>query len=219
LTVPVAISDPKLAKAYAHPLRIQILGLLDNRVASPREIASELGTPLSNTSYHVRQLLALGFVELVSRTARRGAIEHHYTARVRPTIPDESWANLPPIVKRAIADGNVQRTLKRVVAATQEGGFDRAEAHHSHTAGRLDLRGWKELATDINWMLRRAEEVVEESEERLAGDPDAETIPATIVLMQFEGPGRKAPPGHRGKGAPRHDDEPELELDELSDLG
>jgi DNA-binding transcriptional ArsR family regulator len=219
LTVPVAISDPKLAKAYAHPLRIQILGLLDNRVASPREIASELGTPLSNTSYHVRQLLALGFVELVSRTARRGAIEHHYTARVRPTIPDESWAGLPPIVKRAIADGNVQRTLGRVVVATQEGGFDRVEAHHSLTAGQLDLVGWKELADDINWMLRRTEEVVDESEARLADNPDAEPIQATIVLMQFESPGRKGAPSGPAKAGPGREDLPELELDDASDLG
>ena len=192
LTIPVDITDPKLAKAYAHPLRIRILGVLDNRVASPREIASELGTPLSNTSYHVRQLLALGFVELVGRTARRGAIEHHYTAKFRPTIPDDGWADLPPIVKRAIADGNVQRTLTRVVAATREGGFDRAEAHHSHTAGQLDEEGWKTLAREMNALLKRAEAVVEESEARLAQDPEAEAIDATIVLMQFEGPGAAA---------------------------
>jgi DNA-binding transcriptional ArsR family regulator len=188
LTIPVDITDPKLAKAYAHPLRIQILGVLDNRVASPREIASELGTPLSNTSYHVRQLLALGFVELVGRTTNRGAIEHHYTAKFRPTIPDDGWADLPAIVKRAIADGNVQRTLTRVVAATREGGFDRAEAHHSHTAGQLDEKGWKTLAREMNRLLKRAETVVEESEARLAADPEAQPIDATIVLMQFEGP-------------------------------
>ena len=94
MTVPIEITDPRLARAYAHPLRIQILALLDNRIASPREIAEELGSPLSNTAYHVRQLVGLGLVELVRRTARRGAIEHHYTARVRPTITDEGWEKL-----------------------------------------------------------------------------------------------------------------------------
>ncbi|MBV9212474.1 MAG: hypothetical protein JOZ25_02385, partial [Actinobacteria bacterium] len=39
LTVPVDITDPRIAKAYAHPLRIHILGMLDDRVASPSEIA------------------------------------------------------------------------------------------------------------------------------------------------------------------------------------
>jgi DNA-binding transcriptional ArsR family regulator len=192
LTVPVDINDPKLAKAYAHPIRIEILTLLDNRVASPKEIAREIGAPLSNTSYHVRQLVALGFLELVGRTARRGAIEHHYTARVRPTITDEGWAKLPAIVKRAIAGGNVQRTINRVVAATEQGGFDREEAHHSHTAGRLDLEAWATLSSEMAGWLERTERIVEESAARLRDDPHAEAIDATVVLMQFEGPKPKA---------------------------
>lgn len=192
MTVPVDINDPKLAKAYAHPLRIEILTLLDNRVASPKEIAREIGAPLSNTSYHVRQLVALGFLELVGRTARRGAIEHHYTARVRPTITDEGWAKLPAIVKRAIAGGNVQRTINRVAAATEEGGFDRDDAHHSLTAGRLDARGWAELSREMAGWLERAERIVEESEARLGDDPHAEALETSVVLMQFEGPKRKA---------------------------
>jgi DNA-binding transcriptional ArsR family regulator len=199
LTVPVDINDPKLAKAYAHPLRIEILTLLDNRVASPKEIAREIGAPLSNTSYHVRQLVSLGFLELVGRTARRGAIEHHYTARVRPTITDEGWAKLPAIVKRAIAGGNVQRTINRVVAATEEGGFDRDDAHHSHTAGRLDMEGWTELSREMAAWLERAERIVDESEARLRDDPHAEELETTVVLMQFEGPKKKA--GKRGKAA------------------
>src|SRR5437763_4813839 len=192
LTVPIEITDPRLARAYAHPLRIQILGLLDNRIASPREIAEELGSPLSNTAYHVRQLVGLGLVELVRRTARRGAIEHHYTARVRPTITDEGWARLPAILKRAIADGNVQRTLDRVVSATQQGGFDRKDSHHSLTAGRLDQEGWTALSQDLARMLKRIEKDVAQSEGRLHKDPEKTAIAATIVLMQFEGPDLEA---------------------------
>jgi DNA-binding transcriptional ArsR family regulator len=212
LTVPVDITDPKLAKAYAHPLRIQILTLLDDRVASPKEIAAELGTPLSNTSYHVRQLVSLGFLDLVGRTPRRGAIEHHYTARIRPTITDEGWARLPEVVKRAIAGGNVQRTISRVAAATEEGGFDRDDAHHSHTAGRLDLQGWTELTREMAAMLTRAERIVEESEARLADDPHAEALETTVVLMQFEGPSRKA--GRRRRSARKASVRGSIELDE-----
>src|SRR5256714_7732515 len=142
VTAPIDITDPKLVRAYAHPLRRQILGLLDNRTASPSEIAEELGTPLSNTSYHVRQLLALGLVELVRRTARRGAIEHHYTARVRPITTDEAWAQLPEIVKRAVIDGWLQQTISHLLAAAEEGGFNREDTHHTRSAGPLDEKGW-----------------------------------------------------------------------------
>src|SRR5205823_3521222 len=169
-------------------------------------------------AYHVRQLVGLGLVELVRRTARRGAIEHHYTARVRPTITDEGWAALPAILKRAIADGNVQRTLDRVVSATQQGGFDRKDSHHSLTSGRVDKEGWKALSSDLARMLKRIEKVVADSEARLDREPQKPAIHATVVLMQFEGPNQEAlASGHSPEGTGlRKDaaDDPDLELDD-----
>jgi len=219
LTIPLDITDARIVRAYAHPLRIHILGLLDNRVASPREIAAELGTPLSNTAYHVRQLVALGLVELVGRRARRGAIEHHYTAKVRPTITDEGWAQLPDIVKRAVLDGWLQQTLTHVVAAAAAGGFHREDAHHSRTAGPLDTKGWKVVSRELASSLKRIEQAFEDSRARLAKDPDAEGVEATVVLMQCEGPKPKSVTGRRSEEkAPGHreaNDAPELELDDV----
>jgi DNA-binding transcriptional ArsR family regulator len=191
LTVPVDINDPKLAKAYAHPLRIEILTLLDNRVASPKEIARELGTPLSNTSYHVRQLASLGLVELVDRATRRGAIEHYYTASFRPKITDEGWAALPSIVKRSVIGGGLQQAMSHVAAAAKQGGFDRDDIHFSRTAGRLDAEGWSEIEREMVALLERVEAIVEASEARLEADPELEGEEATALMMLFAGPGRK----------------------------
>ena len=219
MTIAVDITDPKLARAYAHPLRIQILGLLDNRTASPRQIAAELGAPLSNTAYHVRQLVLLGLVELVSRTARRGAIEHHYTAKVRPTITDEGWAELPSIVKRAIVGGLLEQSISHVLNAAQEGGFDREDAHHSRTAGPLDTKGWKVVSRELASSLKRLEQAFEDSRARLAKDPNSEGVEATVVLMQCEGPKPKSVAGRRsGEKASGHrdaNDAPELDLDDV----
>jgi DNA-binding transcriptional ArsR family regulator len=188
LTVPIDITDPRVVKAYAHPLRAHILGLLDNRVASPREIATELDTPLSNTAYHVRQLASLGLVELVGRSVKRGAIEHHYTAKVRPTITDEGWAKLPEIVKRASISGSLQHGVAQMVAAVEEGGFDRDDIHYSRTAGKLDEKAWKAISRELSRTLERVERLVEESAARLADDPDLEAEDATVILMHFSGP-------------------------------
>lgn len=188
VTIPIDITDPRLVKAYAHPLRVHILGLLDNRVASPSEIAEELGTPLSNTSYHVRQLASLGLVELVERAARRGAIEHYYTAKVRPKITDDAWAALPAILKRAVIGGGLQQAVAHIAAAAQQGGFDRDDIHFSRTAGRLDAPGWKAVERELVGVLERIERVVEESEARLADDPNREAEDATILMMLFAGP-------------------------------
>jgi DNA-binding transcriptional ArsR family regulator len=190
LTVPVDITDARLIKAYAHPLRLQILSLLDNRVASPKQIAAELETPLPNTAYHVRQLASLGLVQLVRRTARGGAIEHHYTAKVRPTVPDEVWATLPDIVKRAYSSGTLQQAITQMVAAADDDGFLAEDSHFSRSPGRVDAKGWSAISRELLKTLGRVERIVEESEARLASGPEEEGINASVVMAFFE----QAPP-------------------------
>src|SRR3954464_12644437 len=97
------ITDPRLAKALAHPLRLEILRHLGDRTASPSEIAAEIGAPLTNVSYHVRKLRSLGLIKLVKKTPKRGVIEHYYSAKPRPTLSEEAWAGTPDVVKEAIA--------------------------------------------------------------------------------------------------------------------
>ena len=62
--------------------------LLNERVASPSELADELGEPLGNVSYHMRRLAELECIELVRTTPVRGALEHHYRATARPVFGD-----------------------------------------------------------------------------------------------------------------------------------
>ena len=215
MTVPIDITDPKLVKAYAHPLRIRILNVLDDRVASPSEIADELATPLSNTSYHVRQLAALGLVRLVNRTARRGAIEHYYTASVRPTITDEGWAKLPQIVKRAHFGGILQTAIAHVVSAAELGGFDRDDIHYSRTTGRLDGDAWRAIGQELGGVLERIDAIVAESDARLSADPDAEWEDATVLMMLFAGPPAKARPADAPSQPVRQD---ELDADGIPDF-
>jgi DNA-binding transcriptional ArsR family regulator len=187
LTSPIDLTDPRLVKAIAHPLRLRILGALNDRVASPSEIAEELGTPLSNTSYHVRQLATLGFLKLVDRAARRGAIEHYYTATVRPTVTDEAWARVPQILKRAMVTSGLQQGVAHIAAAAEAGGFDRDDVHYSRTSGRLDPEGWEAVASELASLLARLDAIFAESESRLlVSDTSAEDT--TVILMQFAGP-------------------------------
>ena len=204
MTVPVDITDARLIKAYAHPLRIQILSLLDNRVASPKQIAEELDTPLPNTAYHVRQLASLGLVKLVRRTARGGAIEHHYTAKVRPTIPDEVWADLPEIVRRAFTSGGLQQALPLLMQAADGGGFLDEHSHFSRTPARLDQKGWTAISRELLKTLDRVEKLVMESEDRLAKNPSDDGITANVVMAFFEEPERKVVEERRpGDATPR----------------
>jgi DNA-binding transcriptional ArsR family regulator len=192
------INDPRLIKALAHPLRVRILSILETRdMASPNEMAEQLGVSLGVMSYHVRRLHALGFLELVKRTPRRGAIEHHYRAKARPHVTDEGWAETPSIVKRAMVGASLQQITGFINTAASQGGFDRGDAHLSRTVVALDEEGWKELAGELARLMERVDELQDEALERVkaAGqDSEAALRRSAAVLMLFD-----------AEGVPEHD--------------
>jgi DNA-binding transcriptional ArsR family regulator len=179
------ISDPRIIKALTHPLRIQILAALDERTASPSELADELEAPLGNVSYHVRQLAGLGLIKLVKRTPRRGAIEHHYKAVGRPQITDDAWAGTPATVKDAVVGAAIGDLGSAVTSAAASGGFSRADTHLTRTQITVDERGWKDLDKELNATLTRVQRIADDSAKRLvkAGDDGAQ--PATVAMMLF----------------------------------
>jgi len=179
------ISDPRIIKALTHPLRIQILAALDERTASPSELADELGAPLGNVSYHVRQLAGLGLIKLVKRTPRRGAIEHHYKAVGRPQMSESAWAGTPATVKDAVVGSALGDLGTAVSSAAAAGGFSRPDSHLTRTQVTLDARGWKDLDNELNATLARVQKIADASGKRLAkaGEDGAEA--ATVVMMLF----------------------------------
>jgi DNA-binding transcriptional ArsR family regulator len=179
------ISDPRIIKALTHPLRIQILAALDERTASPSELADELKAPLGNVSYHVRQLAALGLIKLVKRTPRRGAIEHHYKAVGRPQITDDAWAGTPATVKDAVVGAALGEVGTAVTAAAAAGGFSRADSHLTRTQLKLDERGFKDIDKELNATLKRMEKIADDAGKRIAKGADDVAQDATIVMMAF----------------------------------
>jgi DNA-binding transcriptional ArsR family regulator len=186
------ISDPRIIKALTHPLRIQILAALDERTASPSELADELGAPLGNVSYHVRQLAGLGLIKLVKRTPRRGAIEHHYKAVGRPQITDDAWAGTPATVKDAVVGAALGDLGSAVTAAAAAGGFSRADSHLTRTQVTVDEKGWKDLDKELNATLARLKKITDDSAKRLAKAGDGEQD-ATVVMMLFGSGDGEAP--------------------------
>jgi DNA-binding transcriptional ArsR family regulator len=179
------ISDPRIIKALTHPLRIQILAALDERTASPSELADELKAPLGNVSYHVRQLAALGLIKLVKRTPRRGAIEHHYKAVGRPQISDDAWAGTPPTVKNAVMGAAIGDLGSAVTAAAAAGGFSRADAQLNRTQVTVDDRGWKDIDKELKATATRVQKIVDDSAKRLAKAGQDGEQSATVVTMLF----------------------------------
>jgi DNA-binding transcriptional ArsR family regulator len=173
-------------------MRARILGILDERVASPNEIAEIIDERLPNVSYHVRALLDLGCIELVDTAQRRGAIEHYYRAVVRPFFSDRDWRRLPRSGRQAISDAALRIIWEDVGDALRAGTFEsRPDRHLSHNDVVLDDEGWREVAELLQGMISEVERIESASAKRLKTG-NGEGIPATVVAMQFELPPRHA---------------------------
>jgi DNA-binding transcriptional ArsR family regulator len=180
------ITDPAVAKALAHPLRTRILAALENRTASPTELASEMDAPLGVVSYHVRRLHALRFLKLVKRVPRRGAVEHYYTTVAGPRITDEAWKSTPTIVKQATINAALAELGSQATSALAGGGFDRADCHLTRTPVTVDAKGWKEISRELSATLVRIQEIEAESQKRLLRSDHDDEQRATVGLMLFE---------------------------------
>src|SRR3954451_698826 len=118
---PGETSEARIAKALAHPLRARILQRLGERVASPGELAVELGAPLGVVSYHVRMLREYDCVELVRTEPRRGALQHYYKATARAVLDAEQRRSLPAGLRGELSGATVQSLIDDLAAAADAG--------------------------------------------------------------------------------------------------
>ena len=182
-----SIDDPRYVKAMSHPLRVRILAILDERSASPHELSQMLDARLGTTAYHVRTLEQLGLIKLVKETKVRGAIQHHYRARPRPTVSRAGWEQAAPVAKQAAVGSSLAVMAEYAAAAAAAGGFDRGDAHLSRILLRLDAEGFAELGRACEELLKRAETIEAEAAERIERQPAGEgIIDAGLGLLLFE---------------------------------
>jgi DNA-binding transcriptional ArsR family regulator len=180
------IGDPRLVKALGHPLRIQILAILEERVASPSQIAEEIDAPLGNVSYHVRQLAELGLISLVKETPVRGTLEHYYRAEIRPRISGRAFSAAPNVVKQTTVGSTLSQIADAVNRAAADGGFGREDAHLSRLPLVLDEQGWKEVAKELVSLLERVDKIQRASGKRLLKGGHEAELRGELVTMLFE---------------------------------
>jgi DNA-binding transcriptional ArsR family regulator len=178
-----------MAKALAHPLRTQVLTLLNDRVASPNELARDLGEPLGNVSYHVKALLELGCIELVDTAQRRGAIEHYYRALTSARLDGSAFKRLPPSVRSQLSGTIVEAAIADASRALKAGTFDaRSDRHASFDRLVLDEQGFAALTREVAALTERAEALQAESAERLQSG--GARIDAALALFAYESAGQ-----------------------------
>jgi DNA-binding transcriptional ArsR family regulator len=175
-----------IAKALKHPLRVEILAILDNRTASPTELAEDLNNRLSTVAYHVKQLKKFKCIELVRTRPVRGATEHFYRAIRRPYFHDADWQLLPLSARQGISGSIVQMIFGDAAASFDAGVFDANDDRHlSRTPLMLDRQAWIEMNQMLNETVERALDLQAEAAERMvkSGEPG---ISARMALLGFQ---------------------------------
>jgi len=177
-----------VAKAFAHPLRVQILIILNERVASPNLLSQELDQSLNLVAYHVRVLEKYDCIELVDTKQRRGATEHFYRATRRQFLTDTEWARMPESLRPGMAGAMLKSVFEDLEEASKSGTRDEVDdLHLSRTPMVVDKQGWAEVSELLSGTLDRVLEIQAESSARIA-DGEEPGILSKVHMLHFKSP-------------------------------
>lgn len=181
-----------VAKAFAHPLRVQILIILNERVASPNLLSQELDQSLNLVAYHVRVLEKYDCIELVDTKQRRGATEHFYRATRRQFLSDAELARLPKSLRPGLAGAMLKSVFNDIEEASQSGTLDEVDDFHlSRTPMVVDRQGWSEVSDLLKETLERVLEIQAGSSARISAGEEAGIL-SKVHLLHFKSPERKS---------------------------
>jgi len=180
-----------VAKAFAHPLRVQILIILNEKVASPNMLAQQLDESLNLVAYHVRVLEKYDCIELVDTKQRRGATEHFYRATRRQLLTDDQWAQMPASLRPGMANAVLKSIFEDIEAASKAGTLEEVDdVHITRLPMVLDKTGWDEVSTLLKGTFDQLMEIQTAASARAAESAEDGTL-AKVHLLHFKSPDSK----------------------------
>jgi DNA-binding transcriptional ArsR family regulator len=179
--------EQRIVKALGHPLRVRILTVLNDRVASPNELHKQLEEGLSQVSYHIKVLRDFEMIEQVKTEPRRGAVEHFYRATNKVFIPSWVAKAWPKSARSGVASTILEEVEVDLVESIKADLFnDRPDHVVTRDPRTLDGKGREEAEEAAADFFKRYEEIGLESDRRLRnGEGDGEKIQTSAVLLIF----------------------------------
>jgi repressor of nif and glnA expression len=187
--------DQRLGRAVSHPLRATLLAKLNTNPAAASDLEQEFKeagapVPLSNISYHVRELWRWGLIEVVSTEPVRGATKTVYRGITKMQLSDDAFKAMSAESQDGIVIEAVKEVYDRIKAAIEGGTFAKNDNSHIITAiPSVDKRGFDEIAAVIAETFGRVTEIAAEAVNRET-DP-AKRFRATVSLLSYESPAGK----------------------------
>jgi hypothetical protein len=181
------VIDQRLVRALAHPLRVQILEILTEAIASPNRLSEELETDLPDVAYHTRTLDKCGCLELVKTAQRRGATEHFYKAAPDSFIGTRDWRNVPRPVLGGVSGATLETFLDKAVSALESGTLDgRNDTVFRWMPLLLDQKGWQEVVAILEEATNLILSAHVRSQDRLHETGGQGAISTVIGMASFE---------------------------------
>jgi DNA-binding transcriptional ArsR family regulator len=183
----------RLVAAISHPTRMHAMSVLWNREASPREIAAEIDEPVNNVTYHVKQLLELGWIELVAqRPARGGRVMEHFYKATRDSLFDDADLEAIGTRGRTMMNTAILNDMARDLnEAMLSGTFsERDDNQLTRIPMDVDDEGWEETKEILTTALEELLEVRARVANRVAQTGEA-TVPTKVEILQFLSPSPK----------------------------
>jgi DNA-binding transcriptional ArsR family regulator len=180
--------NQRFIKALAHELRVEILGILTERMASPNELAKALDEGLSQVSYHVKVLKDYELITLINTEPRRGAVEHYYRATASTLLPAKEWRGIDGGLRTAIGAGLASELFDGLADAVEANKLTDAATHIGRTLLVLDAEGWENVIASAERFTKEVEKEQRESAARVAeANGNAGAVKGcTVGVLAFE---------------------------------
>ncbi|RIV37833.1 winged helix-turn-helix domain-containing protein [Micromonospora radicis] len=193
------VTDPRALRAYAHPLRMRLIGLLRSEgPMTATQAAARLDDNVPNCSFHLRQLAKYGFAERVAGADGR---ERPW----RATTPFTSWDDDSddPAMKAAADELNalmlavfVRRAQDYLAVRADEPTEWRVAAGFGDTLLHVTASELRELTGTIDALLARYDERITDPAKRPPGS-------RPVMMVQLVLPRGVVPPDDRRAGSDR----------------
>jgi len=174
------IDSAEAIKAIADPLRLQLLQLLmiaSDRTWSVKEIAAELGQPVTKLYHHVKLLHTAGLIADVETRVVSGIVEHRYRANQKGFRFDDSLFAAPELRHDSIAQVSALLDSTRDdlldYLYREDADFEKVNISKSHV--RLTPEEIDRITATVQTLLAEFADTRE--------DPDRAALPLTSILF------------------------------------
>lgn len=182
------LADRWFVKALSHPVRVEILELLNEREASPVEMKRSLGGTLNLINYHLKVLVDCGCVEVSRTEPVRGAVKHFYRAVPRSFFGHPDLREVPASIRGGATEMALRSFSKAFHRAAEAGNVDGEDAILTWMSLAVDELGREKAIELSETALRGFELIARQSRERAAGD-EKPLAPLVIGVAAFDAAG------------------------------